>query len=129
MFTVLCVDTDQRRLTFLKQLFSTQVEFHILAEAHNSGEAIAQASRLKPDIVLIDLAMLHETDFAPAQSIKNILSQTQIVIMTGKSQIPYQTTALDNGADAFVSKAHLDTDLFPVMRSVAAPRSYETNYE
>lgn len=122
MFTVLCVDNDQGHLTFLKQLFSTQAQFHILGEAHDCGEAVAYAFTLKPDIVLMDLAMLRLSDFAAARSIKNRLSQTLLVMMTMKSQIRYQATALDNGADAFVSKAHLGTDLFPVLRSIAEPR-------
>jgi len=124
MFTVLCVDNDHEQLKFLKQLFSTQSQFRLLGEAHDGGEAIAHAIMLKPDIVLMDLAMSRLSDFAAARNIKNFLSQTVIVMMTMKSQIRYQTTALENGADAFVCKAYLGTDLFPILRSVAEPRGH-----
>ncbi len=119
---VLLVDDNPTFLRILKRFLEEhgRGEVEIVGTADGGREALAKAMVLKPQLVLLDLAMpdLHGLEVIPG--LRRLLPDTGIIALTLMNPDSYRQTALAAGADEFVAKASLDTDLFPAIRRVAA---------
>src|SRR5207247_11342560 len=62
----------------LKRLLATQDDFQVLAEASDGKEAIALASELKPDVLLLDLAMPR----VPGMEVLRELDHQEVAVRT-----------------------------------------------
>ena len=86
----------------------------------NGGEAgMAQALELTPDVALIDLAMPGLDGFTLIPKIRETLPSTKIIAMTLYTKEYYEESALSKGADAFISKARLSSEIVPLVRQLA----------
>src|SRR5258708_40139853 len=55
--TVLVVDDAESERTAIRRAIESRTKFRVCGEASNGVEAIRQANELRPDLVLMDLAM------------------------------------------------------------------------
>ncbi len=120
--SLLLVDDNPTFLRILKRFLAEQggPEVDVVATAEGGTEALRKAETLKPQLVLMDLAMpdLHGLEVIPR--LRHLLPETGIIALTLMSPESYRETALAAGADEFVAKATLDTDLLPAIRRVSA---------
>jgi two-component system, NarL family, nitrate/nitrite response regulator NarL len=102
----------------LKRLLATQEDFRIIGEASDGKEAIALANELKPDILLLDLAMPR----VPGMEVLRELSQQEVavrtILLTAAIQPFAVTSALQLGARGIVLKASPPELLLKSIRSV-----------
>jgi chemotaxis response regulator CheB len=54
---VLLVDDSAIMRSMVRSLFESQPSFEVSGEAENGQEAIEKAANLKPDLIILDLAM------------------------------------------------------------------------
>jgi len=101
---------------FLREQYSDEVMITGLAEGGEAG--LAQAHALRPDIVLIDLAMPGLPGLKAIPLLRGALPNLGIIALTLMEPNGYRQAALAAGADEFVSKATLATDLHPAIRRV-----------
>jgi two-component system, NarL family, nitrate/nitrite response regulator NarL len=99
-------------------LLATQEDFRIIGEASDGKEAIALANELKPDILLLDLAMPR----IPGMEVLRELSQQEVavrtILLTAAIQPFAVTSALQLGARGIVLKASPPELLLKSIRSV-----------
>lgn len=102
----------------LKRLLATQDDFRIVGEASDGKEAIALAKELKPDVLLLDLAMPR----VPGMEALRELSQQEIsvrtILLTAAIQPFAVTGALQLGARGIVLKASPPELLLKSIRAV-----------
>jgi two-component system, NarL family, nitrate/nitrite response regulator NarL len=102
----------------LKRLLATQEDFRIIGEGSDGKEAIALANELKPDILLLDLAMPR----VPGMEVLRELSQQEVavrtILLTAAIQPFAVTSALQLGARGIVLKASPPELLLKSIRSV-----------
>src|SRR5947207_15170401 len=102
----------------LKRLLATQADFQVLAEASDGKEAIALASELKPDVLLLDLAMPR----VPGMEVLRELGRQELpmrtILLTAAIQPFAVTSALQLGARGIVLKASPPELLLKSIRSV-----------
>jgi len=121
--SILIVDNNAifRRATtvFLQQNHSDEVV--IVGTATESKEALSQAKVLRPQVVLVELCMpgLSGVDFIPR--LRMTVPETRIIALTLLDVSGYRQSALAAGADDFLSKTRLDTDLLPAIRRLVPP--------
>jgi len=101
---------------FLSEQYPDEVVIAGLAEGGEAG--LAQAHALRPDIVLIDLAMPGLPGLKAIPRLRAALPKVGIIALTLMEPNGYRQAALAGGADEFVSKATLATDLLPAIRRV-----------
>jgi len=92
----------------------------VVGSAGNGIEAIAQCEILRPDVVLMDLAM---PEMGGLQATRLIKAQDQppyIVIASHFDDSEHREHALRAGADAFVSKLAYIHDVVPLLETLAA---------
>ncbi len=71
---VLLVDDSAIMRSMVRSLFESQPSFEVLGEAENGQEAIEKAANLKPDLIILDLAMPVMTGLDAAPVLRKMLS-------------------------------------------------------
>jgi DNA-binding NarL/FixJ family response regulator len=108
---VLVVDDSFTVRQGLKRYLSTRTDVVVCGEAVNGREAVQRAMALKPDLVLLDLAMPELNGAEVASLLKRAMPETRIILFTmyrdniGK----YLTSAA--GIDIVLSKPEGGTKL------------------
>ncbi len=91
----------------------------IAGSAANGIEAIAQCEALRPDVVLMDLAMPEMGGLQATRLIKAQDAPPYIVIASHFDDAEHREHALRAGADAFVSKLAYIHDVMPLLEKLA----------
>lgn len=91
----------------------------VVGSAGNGVEAIAQCEMLRPDVVLMDLAMPEMGGLQAARLIKAQDDPPYIVIASHFDDGEHREHALRAGADAFVSKLAYIHEVMPLLESLA----------
>ena len=87
----------------------------IVGSAGNGIEAIAQCEALRPDAVLMDLAMPEMGGLQATRLIKAQDNPPYIVIASHFDDAEHREHALRAGADAFVSKLSYIQEVLPIL--------------
>ncbi len=88
----------------------------VVGSAGNGIEAIAQCETLRPDVVLMDLAMPEMGGLQATRLIKAQDNPPYIVIASHFDDTEHREHALRAGADAFVSKLAYIHDVMPLLQ-------------
>jgi YesN/AraC family two-component response regulator len=89
--------------------------FRVCEEATNGKEAVEQVTKLKPDIVLLDINMPVMDGLTAAREIRRISPETKIVFLS-MFDAPAIMQYARMWSDAFVSKSLAGSELIPTLR-------------
>lgn len=117
MSTVLIVNHDNLIRDYLHALFERGSGFDAFADARNSVEAVDMATRLLPNLVVLDFALPRINGIQLARRLMNIIPQLPIFMLTEDYNASSEKEALLCGITAVFSK--LD-DLTPVIANARA---------
>ncbi|TZF85250.1 response regulator [Cognatilysobacter lacus] len=95
----------------------------IVGSAANGIEAIAQCESLRPNVVLMDLAMPEMGGLQATRLIKAQDNPPFVVIASHFDDAEHREHALRAGADAFVSKLAYIHDVMPLLENLAGRSS------
>ena len=101
---ILLVDDQAEFLTSLANMLSDDSRVEIVGQARSGREALEANDRLKPDAVLLDLAMPDMNGLQTTRHLKERTSPPCVVIMTCHGSKEYQMAARMAGADGFIHK-------------------------
>jgi DNA-binding NarL/FixJ family response regulator len=116
--TILIVDDHAPVRARIRGIAAQEPDFQVVGEAEDGAEAIRLTHELRPDIVLLDLAMPGANGFEILQRIKAARPETKVIIVTVHSEGAYRRATEENGADAFLVKKTLMTTLLPTIRGL-----------
>jgi DNA-binding NarL/FixJ family response regulator len=87
----------------------------VVGEARDGEEAVTVAAQTEPDIVLLDLSMPRGGGSEAARRIKSASSRPRVLLLSvmGQRELAHATRMA--GADGFVCKADIDTQLFSAL--------------
>jgi two-component system response regulator DegU len=102
--TVLLVDDYQIIRQGLSTMLSKDSSITVVGEAKNGAEAIEQALRLRPDVILMDLQMPDMGGVETTIRLKKLLPSVQVVILTDSNTQISLVEILQAGAIGFVHK-------------------------
>jgi len=108
---VLLVDDNEAFLDSAVRFLSQDADIEIVGSALCGDEALKQASRLTPDLVLMDLAMPDMSGLEATRAIKALLQKPRVVILTLHDNAEYRAAAKAVGADGFIAKSEFGTAL------------------
>lgn len=123
-FSILLVDDHAIVRRGLRGLLDLQSDFQVVGEAADGREAVRLEDELRPDIVLMDIAMPGLNGIDAAQRILKRRSETAIVLFSMYADESYLIRALNAGVRGYLLKDSADTDLVPALRAVALGGSY-----
>jgi DNA-binding NarL/FixJ family response regulator len=79
-------------------------ELTIVGEAGNGQQALAQASQLEPDVVILDVELPGLDGYAVARSLKQFATPPFIIFLTVHSDPASRQRGFEAGGDAFIEK-------------------------
>jgi DNA-binding NarL/FixJ family response regulator len=80
--TVLIADDSPIMRKLLCKMFEAEEDYDLCAEAANGEEAIALATKQRPELIILDLAMPGINGIDAARQLKRIMPQVPIILLT-----------------------------------------------
>jgi DNA-binding NarL/FixJ family response regulator len=122
--TILLADDHQVMREGLKALLSTEKDFTVVGESGDGLEAIRQAERLHPNVLVLDLKMPGLPGLEVLRQVKRVLPKVHVIILSMHANEAYVLEALTHGASGFVLKDSSVADLVRAVREAVAGRRY-----
>jgi DNA-binding NarL/FixJ family response regulator len=116
---VLLVDDQSMVRAGFRLLLADEPDIEVVAEASNGLEAVAQASRFHPDVVMMDIRMPELDGLEATRRILASDSTARILILTTFNLDDYVYEALRVGASGFVLKDDPPEQLIAAVRTIA----------
>jgi DNA-binding NarL/FixJ family response regulator len=108
----------------LQSLLERRADFEVVGEAANGRDAVALCGELRPDIVIMDIAMpLLNGIEATAQIVKRH-AQIGVIILSMYSDENYLVRALTAGAKGYLHKDSAEDDLVSAVQAVAQNKPF-----
>ncbi|MGD0231492.1 MAG: response regulator transcription factor [Syntrophorhabdales bacterium] len=107
-----------------KSLLENQKGFSVIAEAGDGPQAVKATTRLKPDVLVLDVMMPGLNGLEVARQVSKLSPHTKVIILSMYTDEPYVIEALQNGACGYVLKESDMSDLIKAIHEVTAGRHY-----
>ena len=114
---VLLVDDHPVVRQGLRALLSTQDGIEVVGEAGDGEAAVAEAGRLSPDVVLMDVVMPGIDGVEALRRIGGSRPQTRVVMLTSYADERRAMEAVDAGASGFLLKDASPRDVAAAIRA------------
>ena len=121
---VLIVDDHAIVRAGIRLLLDAQSDMEVVGEAQNGRESLAQAQKLKPDVILMDITMPDMGGVEATQAIKETCPQVQILALTMHEDTAYFFQMLQAGASGYVIKGADPSELLSAIRAVFQNKAY-----
>lgn len=95
-------------------------EFEILGTAANGVQAVAEALRVCPNVIVLDISMPEMDGLDAARAIRSAGLKTKILFLTVDLDKDHLERALEAGANGFVLKGRMCVELIPAMKAALA---------
>ena len=120
---ILIVDDGEEVRQVLRAIIESRTSYEICGEAGNGLEGVEQALRLKPDLVLLDVAMPMLNGVEVASVLAGSVPNLPVVLYTMYNEMLGLSLASAVGARAVVSKADGITKLLECVQDILEPKA------
>lgn len=103
-----------------RQLLEREPDFEIVGEAGDGEEAVRLAKELKPDVIIMDVAMPKLSGIEATRQIKAVLPAVSVLVLTGYDYDEYIFSMLEAGAAGYLLKNVSGDELIGAVRAVYA---------
>ncbi len=117
---LLLVDDHEMVRNGVRAFFEAHPDFEVVGEAASGAEAVEQAARLVPDVVLMDLIMPGMDGVEATRQVKKVSPRSQIVVLTSYHEDEHIFPALKAGAISYILKDVKMAELADAARRAAA---------
>jgi CheY-like chemotaxis protein len=96
--------------------------WHVVGSAADGQEAVDSLPSSRPDVVLLDLSMPVMDGLEALPLIRRDAPQAVVVMLSGYPSAKFEETARDAGADGYLEKKDLVSELLPRLREILESR-------
>ncbi len=108
-------------------LLETQPDWRIVGEAGDGREAISQATKLRPDVVILDVNLPGVNGLDAARLILKAVPETRVLILTAYDSKEIVEKALQAGVRGYVLKSDAEADLVTAINALMKGRTFFTS--
>jgi two-component system response regulator NreC len=105
-------------------ILSGQADMEIVGEAGDGNQAVEQAEKLKPDVVVMDVAMPNLNGIEATRRLAAAAPHTRVLALSMHKDSVYVREILRAGAKGYLLKDSIDRDLLDAVRAVAKGEAY-----
>jgi len=124
MIRVLLADDHAVVRDGLRALLEAQPGIEVVGDVANGREAVREAQRLRPDVVVMDIAMPGLNGIEATLQIKDASPSVRVLILSMHSTTEHIFRALQAGARGYLLKDSAGNELVEAVRVVHAGRRY-----
>jgi serine/threonine protein kinase/CheY-like chemotaxis protein len=108
----------------LAKVISRDVRLQIVAQAENGDEALAQLTKLRPDVAVLDLDMPERDGFSVTRATQDAQLGIKVIILTSHNNEALFQSAIDLGVSGYVLKDGAINEIVNAIRVVAGGGHY-----
>ena len=117
---VLLVDDHAVVRQGLRALLEAEGDIAVVGEAENGRQAVAQAKKTLPDVVVMDVAMPGMNGLEATRQIVRNVPSAKVLVLTSYGDDDYVAQLLEAGATGYLVKQTAAADLLKAIREVRA---------
>ena len=118
MIRIIIADDHDLFVEGLSELLSRQPDIELSGQARDGLQVVEQTSLLKPDIVLMDIAMPRMNGIKASQQIRAKFPDVKILILSMHNNRELITESLKAGANGYILKDCTSEELYEAVKSV-----------
>jgi two-component system response regulator NreC len=107
-----------------RMILEAQADMEIVGQAGNGNEAVDLAEKLKPDVVIMDVAMPELNGIEATRRLAASLPRTRVLALSMHKDSVYVREILRAGARGYLLKDSGDADLVAAVRAIAKGEGY-----
>jgi two-component system response regulator DegU len=115
---VLVVDDHVILRQGIREMLNKEQDFQVIAEAENEKEALSLNTKLKPDIVLVGIALDHVSGMTTAKQLLRSSPETRVVLCAGSNDEQLLFEAVRIGVHGYLQKTLSIEDLGVASRTL-----------
>ena len=114
--------------SLLLDAFSNLLEpkYEVVGTATDGRQMLQKVTKLKPDVVLMDIAMPNLNGFDAGEKLKKILPDVKLIFLTVNEDPDMVTEAFRIGANGYLLKSSASAELFQAIDAVLNSKNYVT---
>jgi PAS domain S-box-containing protein len=109
----------------IRALLSSRAGWLVCGEAEDGIDALQKARNLRPDVIVMDVAMPRMDGIAATRVLSKELPESKVVVVSQNDPSVVRRQAQDAGAAAFVAKCDLAHELVSTVEEITAGRRFE----
>jgi DNA-binding NarL/FixJ family response regulator len=117
------VDDHEVVRSGLRAMLESSTEFRVVAEAGTVRQAIAEAARTKPDVIVMDVRLADGSGIAATREIRAQRPETRVLMLTSFADDEALFASIMAGASGYILKQVHGTDLLRSIRQVGQGQS------
>ena len=121
---ILIVDDHAVVRTGLRLLLDAEEDFETVAEAGTARDAVFEARKHKPDVILMDVGLPDRSGIEVTVDVLKEAPDAQVLVLSMEDDPSYVREAFSAGASGYVLKEAADSELVTALRQVAAGEPY-----
>jgi DNA-binding NarL/FixJ family response regulator len=97
-----------------------QPAYLVVAALSDGASVLEQAPNLNPDLIILDISLGDIAGFEIARRLKKAGAAAKIIFLTVHENIDFVRAAFDLGADGYVYKSRISSDLIDAIDTICA---------
>jgi DNA-binding NarL/FixJ family response regulator len=115
---------DDHSAVLARVLALLKSRFEVVGTATNGRDLVAEAERLQPDVIVLDITMPILTGIDAAHELREAGSTVKLVFLTVHEEAAFVRACFAEGCLGYVKKSRVATDLVPAINEALSGRCF-----
>jgi DNA-binding NarL/FixJ family response regulator len=124
--SILVVDDHAVVRRGLRALLESQPGWSVCGEAANGNDAVAEAQRLHPDLVILDIGMPESNGLHATARIRKAFPDTRVLILSMHNDADLVEATAEAGAHGYLLKSDAEQDLIAAVEALMQNKTFFT---